>query len=168
MKPRAAISELKTHVSYDRETGVFSWVQSASGRIMSRPAGTKTSDGYVCVYILGRLYQAHHLAWAFVYGEWPDQIDHINRHRGDNRISNLRPATRSQNAHNKAEPTNNTSGFKGIRFRKNRWEASCMVRGKRKYLGRHLSLGEARDAYDAFANSAVGEFHFPTGRGETK
>ena len=166
MKPAADISELKAHLSYEPETGSFTWLRSASGRIMSRHAGTVMSDGYVCIYVLGRLYQAHHLAWAFIYGAWPTQIDHINRKRGDNRLSNLRLATNSQNAHNKREPANNTSGFKGIRFKKNRWEASCMVCGKRKYLGRYSSLDAAKNAYDSFARSAIGEFHLPTGTGE--
>jgi hypothetical protein len=55
----------------------------------------------------------------------------------------------------------NTSGLKGIRFKKNRWEASCMVCGKRQYLGRFLTKYEAIDAYNSYAAQAVGDFFTP-------
>jgi hypothetical protein len=63
--------------------------------------------------------------------------DHINRLTTDNRRVNLRPVSNSQNCRNQRMKGNNTSGFKGVSFRKDRgdWVAYITVEGQRTHLG---------------------------------
>jgi len=153
---------LSREISYDADTGFFHWVRSGKGRILGRCAGGRASDGYILICINGHRYPAHRLAWLFVHGEWPSgQIDHINRIKSDNRIANLRLAHAWENAHNKGLQSNNTSGAKGVRFKKGAWEASFMVRGNRVYLGRYRTVSEAVAARDAFGLAHAGAFFSP-------
>lgn len=99
--------------------------------------------GYLRVSIGRKRYKAHRVAWAIYYGEWPeDQIDHINGVRDDNRLSNLRAATNTENARNRRLPENSMSGVLGVRWDKNRWVWRVEI-GDR-YLG---SFESFRDAY---------------------
>jgi hypothetical protein len=74
-----------------------------------------------------------------------EQADHINGDRLDNRRSNLRTASITQNRQNRARPKNNTSGVKGVFWMagKNEWYAYISVNGKRKALGRYSTKEEA-------------------------
>lgn len=90
---------------------------------------------------------------------WPN-TDHINGDGLDNRRANLRPVTTIQNCANQRLAKNNTSGFKGVSWRKDnrRWMASIGVDGTRHYLGFFGTAEEAAAAYDAAALTAWGEF----------
>lgn len=145
---------LAQQIAYDPETGAFT-------RLISRsrsPAGSRCdtsldSHGYPRVRVGGEEYRAHRLAWFMVHGWWPPaDIDHINRIRNDNRLCNLRCATRQENMLNKAprkiEPSKRA---KGVYFfkRTGRWLAMLKI-GKRKmaYLGYHATEALARECYD--------------------
>lgn len=95
------------------------------------------------------------------------EVDHVNGDGLDNRRSNLRSATRQQNAANQRKPSTNTSGFKGVTWhaKLGKWRASLMARGHRHYLGLHATAEAAARAYDAAAVVHFGEFaslNFPT------
>ena len=71
-------------------------------------------------------------------GEWPpQQIDHINGDRPDNRWSNLRLATQVQNSQNSCLPKNNTSGHVGVSFVRatGKWHSYLRLNGRRLNLG---------------------------------
>lgn len=105
----------------------------------------------------------HRLAWFLHYGEWPTcQVDHINGDRHDNRISNLRLASSSENQRNRKRPKNNTSGYKGVSWIEHyqMWQATIKFDGKNKYLGRFDTPEEASDAYNKAALRHHGEFAF--------
>lgn len=96
----------------------------------------------------------------FLTGEPPGmQIDHINRNTLDNRRSNLRVVTRSQNKANANQYRNNTSGFVGVYFqsRSGKWQASIPVGGHNRYLGTFKTSTEAAVARDAAAREVFGE-----------
>lgn len=82
----------------------------------------------------------------------------------DNRRSNLRIATPSQNVHNSRTASDNKSGYKGVAFnrRMNKWVAYITVRGQHFHLGYHATVEAARDAYTAASVKHLGEFTRPT------
>ena len=78
-------------------------------------AGTSYKNQYNQVQINGVLYLTHRVIWLWHHGYTPEHsLDHINRVKHDNRIENLREASRQCNARNTGNPKNNTSGVKGV------------------------------------------------------
>lgn len=110
--------------------------------------------------ISGKEYLEHRLAWFYMTGVWPAQVDHKNTVKSDNRFTNLRGATTSQNNRNRVKPRRNKSGQKGVteRKRSGNWEANITVQGKDIYLGKFPTLEKAADAYNAAALKYHGEF----------
>ena len=95
---------LKSILSYDPETGLFTWlVQKGARALVGSIAGTIRNNGYLKINIDKQLYYAHRLAHLYMTGEWPkNHIDHINGIKNDNHWCNLREATYSQNNKNRA------------------------------------------------------------------
>lgn len=89
-------------------------------------------------------------------------VDHKNGNGLDNRNINLRLCTVQQNLQNRPAQQNNTSGFKGVSYDKNRnkWTASICIKRKRKYIGRFNNKIDAAKAYDDAAKLHFGEFAF--------
>lgn len=131
---------VKTLLSYSPDTGALTW------RKTNKRAGTRHYSGYRNVFIDGRCYIEHRVIWLYVYGEWPSvDIDHINRLRDDNRLQNLRLATREENCQNQPIRKTNKSGRTGIYFHKisQKWAAVINVRKKQLHLGVFDTLEEA-------------------------
>lgn len=87
-------------------------------------------------------------------------VDHINNNPLDNRRSNLRLATPSQNLGNRVRNKNNTSGYKGVTWNKqtHRWKAAIQAQGKARHLGYFSTPEEAHEAYCKAAKELFGEF----------
>jgi predicted NAD-dependent protein-ADP-ribosyltransferase YbiA (DUF1768 family) len=100
--PPAPVDVVKTFLSYDPETGLFTRNFKWGSKPAGSPVGSMSKYGYHQISVLGRTYTAQRLAWYMMYGEWPENdIDHINRIKTDNRIANLRILTRSENLKNR-------------------------------------------------------------------
>jgi hypothetical protein len=109
----------------------------------------------------GHTYHEHRLAWFYMKGVWPKgDIDHIKGDKSDNRITNLREATTSQNKANERIRVNNTSGYKGVTWHRKRrkWEAHIGVNGKGLTLGYFDSPERAFIAYMKAAWDHFGDF----------
>jgi hypothetical protein len=143
---------------YDAESGLLKWLVDRPGVPVGSVAGYRKRCGYVAVKIFGRAYLAHRLVWLIVHGYMPDQLDHRNMDRADNRIKNLRIATGTLNCANKPAMSNNKSGLKGVSRYRGRYRATIFVDGTQRHLGMFGSAAEAHAAYAAAANSAFGEF----------
>ena len=93
--------------------------------------------GYRSVKFGETKYPAHHLAWLLMTGEWAERgkIDHINGNRSDNRWTNLRPATPSQNAVNWVRRRNVHNLPRGVSKRRNKFAAYIATNPGMKYLG---------------------------------
>lgn len=149
-------------LAYDKETGVFTWLGSRRGR--GAPGLTAGSapdprNGHIHIRINGANYKAHRLAWLLHYGDWPThEIDHINRDGSDNRILNLRLATRSQNQRNKVVRGDSGTGAKGVSFRRGRYWVRISVNGRRIWVSSHTDIDAAKRAYAEAALLHHGEF----------
>lgn len=153
------LSRVRDLLHYDPETGeVFS-------RSLGRRVGYDIEGGrYRRVRVPGSrtAYYEHRLIWFWMTGTWPEEVDHINGDRCDNRWSNLREASRGQNACNRSKQRNNSTGYKNV-IRVN----NCPNKPYRAYIrlcGRSIHLGyfstpeEANEAYWAAAQKHFGEF----------
>ena len=92
---------------------------------------------------------AHRLAWLYTHGVWPIlELDHINRTRDDNRISNLRLANRYINTRNTKTRKDSLSGVKGVRWHKTqaRWESRIQHNHKPITIGYYGNLQDAVQA----------------------
>lgn len=149
-------------LAYDCETGVFTWrVWRGGGSPRAGSPAGYVCKGYLSIVIDGRMYPAHRLAWFYVKKVWPHgDLDHESMDRTDNRIKNLREATRSENMGNIKAHKDNTYGLKGVGFDKRHgtWYSTIMRNGKRHWLGRHKTAEEAHAAYQKAAAKLFGEF----------
>ena len=146
---------------YEPETGEFFHLTRAARRVkIGDVAGSVNSQGYRQIRIQGRTYKAHRLAWLYVYGAWPhSNPDHINGRRSDNRMANLRLASRSQNLANSSVWRRGKDIPKGVSSRKSgRWIARVQRGGKSHFLGSFSSLAEASAAYAAAAHQLFGPY----------
>lgn len=145
-------SRLQYLLDYNPDTGVFTRRVRTCNRIrVGEIAGSlNTILGYVEINVGGHRDYGHRLAWLYVNGSWPkDRIDHINGIRNDNRMANLRDVTCAQNAHNRAMPRSNTSGYQGIIWhpQTGKWRARIRADGKSYSLGLYDRPEDAHAAY---------------------
>ena len=170
----AAISQemLKERIHYDRETGVFTWldVEVNGYKVRNKRAGCTNGRGYVIIgfSVAGKPYilTAHRLAWLYEYGEFPSgSLDHINHDKTDNRIINLRIASHRENSRNRSMQSNNTTGHNGISFRKprNKYLAYIKVNYKQKHLGSFENIEDAAKA----VKEARAHYGFHVNHGQT-
>ena len=159
-KVDGSTADLHGHLHYDPEAGVFTrMVGGRGGRIGAQAGCVDNSTGYVRIHINGRLYYAHRLAWLYTHGRWPvEHVDHVNGVRADNRLCNLREATRTQNNRNSGLSIRNTSGERGVDYHKGRWRARVYMAGKTICLGEFADLDEAIAARRAAVRFYHGEF----------
>lgn len=156
-------ARLKQLLSYDPGTGLWTWLVTRGGALAGDIAGCKEGRGYIEIGIDGQSYKSSRLAWLWMTGAWPsDLIDHEDRNRTNDRWSNLRLATNSQNTANSSVRSSNSTGFKGVsidRGRKfNPFRATIKVDGKREHLGYFGAPDDAHAAYCAAAKLRFGEY----------
>lgn len=130
---------------YSEGTGKLYW---AVDRGQCTKAGdlaeAKHIQGYLCVMVEGSSYLVHRVVWCMAYGEFPDGfIDHIDLDKSNNKLDNLRSATRAENNSNQRIRKDNTSGAKGICRKTNGWVARIQTRGRRVYVGKFPTFDEA-------------------------
>lgn len=147
-------------LNYDSNTGVFVWAKSLSNRrgIGNRAGVRCRRDGYRIIGIDGKTYVTSRLAWLWMTGEWPKFVDHINCNRDDDRWSNLREASRTENQCNRGRQSNNRSGFKGVHAHQGRWRARICKEQKSVSLGVYDTPEEAHQAYIVAAEKIHGAF----------
>lgn len=159
MKKLPSLERLHSLLSYDPLSGGFLWKSARSHRKAGDKAGTVATNGYITITIDKVPYSAHRLAWLYVYGEYPELfIDHVNRDKLDNRISNLRLSDNRNNQGNQQISSLNTTGMKGVTKRGNLFHSRIRLNGKKIHLGYHRTLEAAGSAYDAAAVRYFGEF----------
>jgi len=146
---------LKKVLRYYPSTGVLRWLTKRSrGKI----AGHTSLDGYLRIRYQGINYLSHRLVWLYVYGYFPEKaIDHIDLNKTNNKLVNLREATRNENQYNSL--ARNKLGVKGVEVNYNKYRAKATFNGHFYSLGNYNTLVEAKFAYDTFAKANHGQFY---------
>jgi hypothetical protein len=163
VKREIDVDTLRALLRYEPETGKLYWrerpVEMFEGglrpeasckawnvRFAGKEALTAVNaSGYHNGGVFGKIYLAHRVAFAISFGYWPDQIDHINGDRKDNRICNLRDVPNRQNSVNSKLRHTNTSGVSGVSWVKRRkaWIARVSLYGNRFFVGYSKSFEDA-------------------------
>ena len=159
-KPLPSAETLRQLLDYNPETGVVSWRVAPSRNVRVGDPVESRNGNYKCITINKRSYKLHRVIWKLVYGEDPMDavIDHVDRDPLNNKLSNLRLLSHSENNHNEKVRSTNTSGTPGVYWDrdKRRWRAFIGVGGRRLNLGRFKDFNEA-----ARARTKAEEVYFP-------
>jgi hypothetical protein len=149
---------IKILVSYDPKTGLLKWnkrgreffktnrsFSSWNSKYGGKPCFVNNCHGYLCGTIFKKKYLAHRIIWFYVTGEWPDQVDHINGVKSDNRWGNLREVDKRENMKNTKRPITNTSGRVGVYWYEpyGKWLAKVSFKKGPKNLGYFDTFEEA-------------------------
>lgn len=150
---------------YNPDTGLWTWLDCKSilpfinKRQSGKTAGCLNPNGYISIGIDGNMYLAHRLAFFYMTKSWPEfEIDHCDLIKSNNKWSNLRVATYSQNRANCKIRKSNIVGVKGVQYTKGAFQAVLSVSGKKLYLGRFTTAEQAGEAYRLAAESHYGQF----------
>lgn len=153
MHKKLPIRYLRECFSYNQRTGLLTWKtrplrhfsvsrgwSNFNLQFAGEVAGSLADNGYIIVRLAGLgLVKAHRIIWAVYYGEDPGQfeVDHKDTDRSNNRIKNLRLATKAQNMHNQGLRKTNSSGIKGVSWTANvsKWHAAIRINGRSENLG---------------------------------
>lgn len=164
---------LRSILSYDPISGDLTWKirpdtnhrdRWFNGRFGGKVAGKiHLKSGYRVVKIEGKYWLAHRLAWMIMYGECPPELDHRDHVKSNNVLTNLRPATRLQNARNVPKPiTELPRGvFKTV---SGRFKAQIGVDRRQVYLMTWDTAEQAARAYRGAAILFHGEFAYKESR----
>lgn len=149
-------------IGYDPDTGLFRWLKDRTGGVRAGDiVGYPDRAGYLFVNFRKKHIYLHRLAWFITNGEWPSKdLDHKDGDIANNRMRNLREADDCQGNRNRGKHKNNTSGFKGVYFRKERkkWVAMARRNGKVALVKQADTAEAAAKIYDNFAREYDGEF----------
>ena len=168
-KPLPQLELLSEYLHYFPETGDFVWVNTTSFRVKQGDvAGTVATNDrqrtkphqHLLIRFQGVKYLAHRLAWLFGHGEDLGEklVDHINGDPLDNRLSNLRLVTATENMWNVAQPQSlNRSGFRGVyrHGQSGKWVAEISRNGAKQHLGVFSTAELAAAAYQEAASSRL-------------
>ena len=130
--------ELSRMFNYDPETGIVTRKVRTSNRIKAGDVvGCLNGSGYLVCHAGSVKHYIHRIIWTMQTGEWPDQIDHINHKRDDNRWANLRESNDKNNRKNQSMSSANKSGYMGVSWYKatKKWQAWIYSDCQKIHLG---------------------------------
>ena len=143
---------------FDYRDGELYWKVKSAWRIkVGDVAGFASKNSrYRSVHIKNKTYLVHRVVYLYHHGNLPEFLDHANGDSFDNRIENLREATKAENNRNAKTRKDNTSGHKGVSWHKRtkKWMVRVRISGKYEYIGSYSCLElaglvsqEVRDLY---------------------
>lgn len=134
---------VKSLLQYDPDTGIFTWLPrdcqgfNRAGKPVGHKFSSRNGKQYVTIGVDGRQYLAHRLAFVYMEGYMPDEVDHEDGDSLNNKWLNLKDADHTSNMRNTKLREDNSSGQSGVTFNKRlgKWNARINVGGYRKHLG---------------------------------
>ena len=147
------------NVIFEYRHGVLYWRKDVDNVMAGLPAGFMSGE-YLYVRYLGKAYAVHKVIYEMHHGDTEGPVDHRNRNKLDNLITNLRKATKSQNEANTEKRATNTSGYKGVYWLKNarKWRAKIDCDKQQIHIGLFECKHAAAAAYNSKAAELFGEF----------
>ena len=141
MRPVLSREELMKVLAYDPGSGVFTELTNRGSKKIGDASGSLTTPigrtRYVTSWIGNKSYYNHRLAWLFIHGIWPEEIDHQDGDGTNNRIANLRAVCHQENSKNQRRRKTNKSGFTGVCWSKRAGKWQAQIQGPEV----HLDLG---------------------------
>jgi len=139
------VNQQEAHRLWRYEDGRLYWRVKPSGNVkLNAEAGCVHGNGYREVSVNRKTYGVHRIVFLMFHGFIPPIIDHIDNNPLNNRVENLRAATRSSNGCNRRAASNNSSGVKNVsRSTDGKWVVMVQRDKKQHYYGRYLNLAEA-------------------------
>ena len=153
------MDDIKEWLSYDPNTGIFTWIKPRKGIKKNKVAGRLDRNGYITICFDGNHYLAHRLAWWWVFGKWPTNLlDHKDQDKSNNKIENLRECDYSTNGAN----LKSKRKYKGVFYdkRDNLIFSQIRFNNKSIRIGTFKTEEEAARAYDKKALELFGEYAF--------
>jgi hypothetical protein len=155
---------------YDAELGYFDRFARGTGHRHLGRMGSLHPTGYQMIRVDSKAYQESRLVYLWVTGSLPSttqQIDHINKAKDDNRLSNLRLVSQAINSRNKKKQSNNRSGYTGVYFdsAKGYYRACVRVSGRLIYMGNFNDAFKAHQAREEWL-AARPELGFTSSHGK--
>jgi hypothetical protein len=153
------LTQKEAQECFDYKDGILYWKFRAANRIkVGSPAGSiDPSTGYHKTYVYGKFYKTHRVIFLYHHGYLPEFVDHIDGDKINNKIDNLRPTTKSQNAMNQKVRADNKSGTKGVRWHKRdkKWLVQLTVNSKTHSFG----YFEEKELAELVAIEATNKLH---------
>ena len=148
------------HQIFEYRNGNLYYKENCGKMKIGKKAGSKRTSGYIAIVINKKPYYAHRLVFMMFHGYLPKFIDHINEEKSDNRIENLREATKQNNAWNVKKPCSNTSGIKGVSWSKKdkRWVVRLVVENRNRYFGGYFDINVAKFVAETMRHKYHGQF----------
>lgn len=146
---------------FDYRDGELIWLcDNPPNYMKGKPAGWVTVSGYKETKIDGYCAKVHRLIFLYHHGYTPPEVDHIDGDKLNNKVENLRAATKSQNQRNRKINTNNKSGVKGVSWSTSskKWIVQLSDGNSQKVYGRFKDLSEAKACADKVREQLHGEF----------
>ena len=151
---------------FEYNNGLLYWNIKKQGVRYGTLVGTPDTQGYLKVRYQYKWYRVHRIVYELFNGSIDKdlEIDHINGVKTDNRIENLRLATRRENSRNRAKSKKNTSGIVGVWkcSKTNKWRAGIKIQGKQINLGSFKNKDEAIEARSTAEKQNYGQFSYST------
>jgi hypothetical protein len=152
-----ALWRVRLESHFDNVATCARWNTRYAGKIAG---GVDKATGYIRISVDNKHYALHRVIWAIMTGEWPPEVDHEDTDKLNNKWTNLRKATHSQNSANRVRQPNNTSGFKGVSWSASadKWRAYIVIEKKQIHLGNFDDINDAKNAYKTAAKQKFGKF----------
>jgi len=156
LQKRFCVQDLKNLFRADYQNGII-YCKKTGRAILNKP----NKDGYLRVGIKNKQngrykpYYIHDVIFYMKYHWLPEEMDHVNHVKNDNRDVNLQPSNHNLQQVNMPKKNGKSSRYKGVCYyackKSKKWRASLQHRGKHLSLGHYENEQDAAKAYDKSA-----------------